>query len=216
MSSAEFVKFNISQRGRYSMKVPSDIQWWETGLAAGNRDQGTALSQMIRYCVWEPTLMSSVLIKICSTSSCQSLIIARGSEFRNLSIFILGLQAPGLRLKGRIQLRLNSLSDLSCAFNRTHVFDTHKVSSTGEILVSMGESLMCGFFFFFFFATPNCELQESYIEHSPEKPQSDCVEFGSAVHKKLGGWLKGGDGEVEETDMGLRRSILTSTNLTTP
>lgn len=93
------------------------------------------------------------------------------------------------------------------------MFDTHKVSFTGEIPLSTGESLMCGFFFF---ATPNCELQESYIEHSPEKPQNDCVEFGSAVHKKLVGRFQGADGEAEETDMGLRRSILTSTNLTTP
>lgn len=94
MSSAEFVKLNILCRLNsvgeedIAWKSPVYIRWWKTGLAAGNRDQGTALSQMIRYCVWEPTLMSSVFIKICSTSSCQCLIVSRGSEFINRSISI--------------------------------------------------------------------------------------------------------------------------------
>lgn len=37
-----------------------------------------------------------------------------------------------------------------------------------------------------------------------------------SVQKKFGGLVKGAKGQLEEKDMGLRRSILRSTNLTTP
>lgn len=55
------------------MKIPSYIQQWKTGLAAVNRDQGTALSQIIIYCD----------IYICC--NLPQLRGSRGSDYRNLS-----------------------------------------------------------------------------------------------------------------------------------
>lgn len=78
--------------------------------------------------------------------------------------------------------------------------------------------------FLFFFHTRNCELQESYSERSPEKTHKGIVlNLGQRFIKSCGRVFfvlfflqQGQDGKAEEEDMGLRRSVLTSTNLTTP
>lgn len=88
------------------------------------------------------------------------------------------------------------------------MFDTHKVSTTGEILLRMFAARDGSFFFF---AKPNRNTTVSI----PLKKHKGCVEFRSVVKTTLCGWVKRAKGEVEEKDMGLRKSVLRSTNLTT-
>lgn len=121
------------------------------------------------------------------------MILSRASDYRKYSIFILGH-------KYHIWLKeIETLFILWCFICPES--DTNLIQDDGWVKLNLGV-----FFFFFNVAW--------HHEHSPEKHTKACAECGSAKNTMLGGCVK--EAEVEEDDMGLERSILTSTNLTTP
>lgn len=148
-------------------------------------------------------LRSSVLIKINWLSSHLSLILSRGSDNRKRSIFILGYKytCEPKRLERFFILWSFICPELQITFDlRCHQWLT---------------SAQCEGFFFLFFFFVDFSLCSMHLEHSPENPPTACAECGSVRKTMLVNGLCV-EAEVEETDMGLKRRILTCTNLTTP
>lgn len=156
-------------------------------------------------------------------------MLSRGSDYRNLSIYILGYITRFETKEIRCWIKAHHITtdttvsestqwSFMCPKSNCRVWYPRGVVygwDPGEDDCRKGSSLMCGLFYFLPCHTANCRNPTVSI---PLRNHRGCVEFGSALMKKLGELLgkEGQKGKVEMKDMGLSRSIPRSTILTTP